>query len=166
MNTAIRMETEILELYAGLCREAARCELHSLRAVKDGRPKLAPLFKSLGLSLTMQAQRFMLQIRGTVSSTEDTLKELYDKILPDSAREYENLAGFAQSLGNRALASGVEQSARIQQKNSSLHRQAVQDHLASPYHICDFCGYVARNAAPDHCPIWTAPKNRFPEVAP
>jgi rubrerythrin len=35
------MEETILELYAGLCRETARCGLHALRAVRDNRAEPA-----------------------------------------------------------------------------------------------------------------------------
>jgi rubrerythrin len=166
MNTAMRMEDEILELYAGLCREAARCELHSLRAIKDGRPELAPLFKSLGMSLNMQAKRFMLQIRGTITTIDDSIKEVYNQILPGSASEYERLANQAELIGNKALETGFSHSAKIQRKNSSLYRQVASDQQVSKYHVCDFCGYVARNKAPEQCPICTAPKKRFLTVAP
>ena len=155
------MEDAILELYAGLAREAARCELHALRAVKDDRPELSPLFKSLGLSLTMQANRFMMQIRGTVSSTDETIEEVYRTILPASIEGYELLAERAEQLGSRALATGFDHSAGIQRKNTSLHRQVEKDRRSSDYHVCDFCGYVSRDALPEHCPICTAPKKRF-----
>ena len=158
------MEEAILDLYAGLAREAARCELHALRAIKDNRPELAPLFKSLGLSLTMQANRFMVQIRGTVSSTDETLAEVYGQILPASIEEYEQLADQAKQLGSRALATGFDHSARVQRKNASLHQQVEKDQRSSDYHVCDFCGYVSRDSLPEQCPICTAPKKRFKQV--
>ena len=161
MRKEMLMEAEILELYAGLCREAARCELHALRAVKDNRPELAPLFRSLGQSLTMQANRFLVQIRGMVSNTDAALQEVYQAIVPDSIEEYEVLAGTAERLGGRALTGGFEQSARIQRKNASLYRQVEKDKRATDYHVCDFCGYVSRDTPPEHCPICTAPKGRF-----
>ena len=161
MRNEMLMEAEILELYAGLSREAARCELHALRAVKDGRPELVPLFKSLGLSLTMQANRFMMQIRGMVTNTDDTIEEIYSTILPASIEEYEQLARQAEQLGSRALTTGFDHSAKIQRKNASLYRQVENDRQASDYHVCDFCGYVSRNSAPENCPICTAPKRRF-----
>jgi len=165
MRKEMLMEAEILELYAGLCREAARCELHALRAVKDKRPELASLFKSLGQSLTMQANRFLLQIRGMVLNTDDTLHEVYETRVPDSIAAYEQLAWTAQRLGSRALSGGFEQSAKIQRKNASLYRQVNKDKRAAEYHVCDFCGYVSRDTPPEHCPICTAPKRRFIRIA-
>ncbi len=165
MRKEMLMEEHILELYAGLAREAARCELHALRAMKDGRPELTPLFRSLGLSLSMQANRFMLQIRGTISSTDETLAELYGSMLPASIAEYDRLANQADQLGSRALATGFEHCARIQRKNASLYRQVEKDLRPSEYHVCDFCGYVSRDSLPEQCPICTAPKKRFQQVA-
>ena len=161
MRKEMLMEVEILELYAGLCREAARCELHALRAVKDNRPELAPLFRSLGESLARQANRFLVQIRGMVSHTDAALQEVYQIIVPDSIAEYEQLSRTADRLGGRALTGGFEQSARIQRKNASLYRQVMKDKQVTEYHVCDFCGYVSRDTSPEHCPICTAPKQRF-----
>jgi len=164
MRKEMLMEDEILELYAGLAREAARCELHALRAVKDGRPELAPLFTSLGLSLSRQANRFMMQIRGTVTDSDASLEEVYGKILPDSIEEYAQLAGQAEQLGSRALATGFDQSAKVQRKNGSLYRQVDRDRQAGEYYVCNFCGYVCRDSAPEKCPICTAPSKRFTQV--
>lgn len=164
MRSEMLIESEILELYAGLSREAARSELHALRALKDGRPELAPLFRSLGLSLTMQANRFMLQIRGIVTSTDDTIEEVYGTILPDSIKEYEKLATQAEMIGNRALATGFDHSARIQRKNGSLYRQVKKDRQISDYYVCAFCGFVFRDSVQDQCPVCTAPKKRFKRV--
>ena len=166
MKRTIHMEGEILELYAGLCREAARCELHSLRAVKDARPELVVLFKSLALSLRRQAERFMVQIRGMVTDTDDAAAEVYQTILPASIDEYEKLARRAGQLGSKALSTGFDHSARVQRKNKSLYRQVAKDCRATAYHVCDFRGYVARDHAPESCPICTAPKKRFLKVAP
>ena len=164
MRKEMLMEAEILELYGGLCREAARCELHALRAVKDGRSELVPLFKSLAISLSMQANRFMMQIRGVVSGSEETLQEVYVEIVPASLEAYEQLAVRAQQLGSRALAGGFTQSAGVQRKNISLYRQVKNDGQASEYHVCNFCGFVARNAAPENCPICSASRKRFIQV--
>ena len=71
MRKEMLMEAEILELYAGLCREAVRSELHALRAVKDKqRPERIPLFRSPGQSFTLQAKRFLVRIWGMVSTAD------------------------------------------------------------------------------------------------
>lgn len=161
MRKEMLMEETILELYAGLAREAARCELYVLRAMKDERRELIPLFKSLAMSLTMQANRFMIQIRGTVHDTEKTIEEVYRTILPNSMNEYEQLARQAKQLGSKALASGFDHSARVQRKNVVLERQVEQDQRPSDYYVCNFCGFVSRDTAPEKCPICTAPEQRF-----
>ena len=165
MRKEMLMEEEILHLYAGLRREAARCELHALRAAKDNRPELAPLFRALSLSLTRQAERFMVQIRGMVTTTDAALEEVYGTILPASIETYERLSLTAERLGSRALATGFQHSAGVQRKNGSLYQQVDRDRQASEYHVCDFCGYVHRNSAPENCPVCTAPRSRFIRVA-
>ena len=158
------MEEEILELYAGLCREAARCELHALRALKDRRAELAPLFRALALSLTRQANRFMVQIRGVITTTDRAEQEVFGSIVPASIDTYERLAVQAARIGSRALLTGFRHSAGVQRKNAALYRQVDRDRRASEYHVCDFCGYVQRNHAPEQCPVCTAPQKRFLRV--
>jgi len=165
MKKEMLLEDTILELYAGLAREAARCELYVLRAMKDERRELIPLFKSLAMSFTMQANRFMIQIRGRVYGTDETVEQVYRTILPGSIDEYEQLARQAKQLGSKALATGFDHAARVQRKNGALLRQAEQDQRPADYYVCDFCGFVCRDTAPEKCPICTAPKRRFKRIS-
>ena len=39
-----------------------------------------------------------------------------------------------------------------------------EEDVEQELHVCDFCGFVTKNAPPDNCPICTAPKQRFKKV--
>ena len=159
------MESSILELYASLCREAVRCIMYSLRAAKEGRTELVSLFSSLGISLNNQANRLMMQVRGSVGSIDDAAEEVYSDILPASVEKYLQLTGQAEQMGSKALVTGFSHYGKVQRKNISLYQQALRDTRQTDYHVCNFCGYVCRDKAPENCPICTAPKQRFTEVS-
>ena len=157
----IPMEKKLLDLYARLSRAAARSHLYAMRANMDERPELAKLFLAIADSQAMQAQRFLVQIRGTVGQTDENEQHAFGTELPAAIAEYQELRQEAEQLGSKALATGFRHSAEVSRLNIELHDSLERDNGQTDYYVCDFCGYIATDEPPDNCPICTAEKNRF-----
>lgn len=155
------MEEKLLNLYARLVREAERCNLYGLRAEKEERHDLATLFRALALSHSMQARRFLMQIRGSVSDSTGNIDMAFTVELPAFIADYEMLMAEAEAVDSKALASGFRQSAGIQRMNTNLYQQLSSHPGRHDYYVCDFCGFVAADSPPKNCPICTAPQKRF-----
>jgi len=160
----IPMEEKLLDLYARLARSAARCRVFAMRAKKDGRTQLAHLFLALAESQTMKALRFLMQIRGTVDTTEENEQQVFTYELPAAIEVYKLLMAEAEDDGNKALATGFRHSAEVDRLLKELYDKLDEQAGEVDYYVCDFCGYVATDEPPDNCPVCTAPKNRFKKV--
>lgn len=160
----IPMEEKLLDLFALLSRSSTRSKVYSMRAIKDGRPRLAKLFLALAESQAMQAQRFLMQIRGTIGATDENEKIAFVTELPRVIDEYKELVAEAEQEGFKALATGFSQSREVDRLLLEIHDKLNEQTAETEYHVCDFCGYVAVDEPPDNCPICTAPKSRFQKV--
>jgi len=138
------MEEKILLLIARLYRQASRSTMYALRADKDKRPEMAVFFQALAESHIRQAQRFLVQSRGHLSDTKENTKVASDEELPTFIETFDALHQEALTLDNRSIATGCRHSAGV----------------------CDFCGFVSPDTPPESCPICSAPKKRFIEIAP
>ncbi len=160
------MEEKLLTLAGLLFRQASRSTMYALRADKDKRPELAVLFQALAESHARQAQRFLVQARGTVGSTEKNVAIAFTEELPTFIDLYENLQREAQEIGSKALITGCKHSLGVERMNRNLLQRLSDDPQVRRYYVCDFCGFVSPDNAPEFCPICTAPKKRFIEIAP
>lgn len=160
-NKIITMEQQLLLLYARLKREAERCRIYALRAKKDGLPASSRLFRALAASLDMQAQRFLVQLRGMVGSTAENEKQVFTEELPGFIKEYNSLLAEARHAGSKALETGFMHSTAVQENNLALSSHLGDAGQDKEYYVCDFCGYLAVDEPPENCPVCTAPKRRF-----
>ena len=158
------MEEKLLDLFARLSRSSARSKLYAMRAKKDGRHDLSRLFLVLADSQSMQAQRFLMQIRGTIDDTDKNEQSVFGTELPEAVDEYMQLLSEAEKEGSKALTTGFRHSAEVNRLLLELHKKLDEQSAETDYYVCDFCGYVAADEPPDRCPICTAPKNRFKKV--
>lgn len=160
----MKMETQLLMLFARLKKEAERCRVYAMRAKKDNRPQLSALFQAISASQDMQAQRFLVQLRGGVDSTVNNERLAFAEELPGLIEEYTAMLAEAREVGSRALETGFLHSSAVQERNLELHRQLERLPRETEYHVCNFCGYIAAGEPPDNCPVCTAPKIRFVKI--
>jgi len=157
----IPMESKLLDLFARLSRSAMRSRLYAMRARKDNRQELEKFFLALADSQAMQAQRFLMQVRGTVSATDDNEQAAFQVELPAAIEEYKKLLQEAEQLGSRALTTGFSHGAEVDRLIIELHDTLGERPEDTDYYVCDFCGYIAVDEPPANCPVCTAPRNRF-----
>jgi len=156
---------QLLTLYANLKKEAERCKVYAMRAKKDDLPELSLLLHALALSHNMQARRFLMQLRGSVGTTEENIRTAITEEIPGFIKVYGKMLQEASQEGSRALETGFLHSSAVQQRNIELYDiYDDADERESEYFVCDFCGYIAAGEAPDNCPVCTAPKKRFVRV--
>ena len=160
----IPMENKLLDLFARLSRSAARSKVYAMRAKRDNRTELAQLFLALADSQEMQAHRFLMQIRGTVETTDTIEQTVFSTELPETIKEYMELMAEAEQVGSKALTTGFRHSADVDRLILELHEKLEEQATDTDYYVCDFCGYVATDEPPEHCPICTAPRKRFKKV--
>jgi len=163
-NFSSDLEAQLLQLYAHLAKEAARFQIYALRAQKDNRSDLVQLYQALAVSHSAQANRLLLQVRGTVASSERNTARIIDQELPALLHRYEKVAEMAKKRANSALMTGSAHGSRINRLLTQMVKKHLDPQPVSNYYICDFCGFIATEEVPERCPICTAAPYRFIEV--
>lgn len=163
-NFSTDLEPHLLQLYAHLAKESARFEIYAIRAQKDHRPDLVQLYQTLASSHSAQANRLLLQARGTVKESERNTVQTMDQELPALRHLYEKLAEATPNLVNRALATGSDHGIRINRLLTEIVQKYLEPQPVSNYYIFDFCGFIGTEKVPDRYPVCTAAPYRFIKV--
>ncbi len=161
-----QLQKQLEKLFLEMTRGAARKKIYALRARQDGNKALARLFTAISSSESAQAARFLIQLRGQTGSSEQNCSLAFNDEIPLSITLYEQATRQADDIHNKAMHSACSQSARVQRMHLNLkkkldRRNGQDEESKISYHICQFCGFIMENRAPENCPICTAPASRF-----
>ncbi|MDO8946943.1 MAG: hypothetical protein Q7U88_07270 [Desulfocapsaceae bacterium] len=163
-----QLQKQLEELFLAMTRGAARKKIYALRARQEGNKALACLFAAISSSESAQAARFLIQLRGQTGSNEQNCSLAFTDEIPASITLYEKAAGQAGDVHDKAIHSASSQSVRVQRMHlnlkKKLERKSQDKESKVSYHICQFCGFIMADKAPENCPICTAPASRFQEI--
>jgi rubrerythrin len=86
--------------------------------------------------------------------TETTVNEVY----------YPQFIQEAEEEQERAAALTFSQARDVEEGHAALYKRALSAMLrdeAHDYYVCQVCGYIAEQEAPDQCPICNAKQEKF-----
>ncbi len=163
------LEDRLQQLFLTMTLGSARTKIYALQALKEGQPQLASLFSAISSSEAAQAARILIQLRGRTGSNEQNRDLAFEQEIPATIESCQQIAGLADDWGDKAIHGACAQSAKVQRMHLNLYkklerRSAPDQDQVSSYHVCQFCGFIMANKAPDNCPICTAPASRFQQV--
>ncbi len=78
--------------------------------------------------------------------------------------EYPKLIKDASNEGKEGVLKAFSQSRDVESGHAELYKKAMNDMLTdreTEYYVCQVCGYVSENEAPDNCPVCRAVKGKF-----
>ena len=163
------LKEQLQKIFLAMARGAARKKIYAMRAAQDENKALVTLFSAISNSESAQAARFLIQLRGQTGSSEQNCTMAFSDEIPDSIKVYEQSAQLAGDSQEKALHSACSQSGRVQRMHLNLKKKLDRkgrqgEETTTSYHVCQFCGFIMEDKAPEHCPICTAPASRFQEV--
>lgn len=137
---------------------AARHEIAALRAQADGRNGHARLFRALALAERVHWKKALMLLRGKISTTEKNLAgaELF---VEEAVTTYKGLLENAEGPP-RGL---MDQFLRTSRNHLGILRQALEREVPA-YHVCQICGFLARENPPERCPVCQALPGKFQRV--
>ncbi|MDO9043534.1 MAG: hypothetical protein Q7U64_14515 [Desulfocapsaceae bacterium] len=161
------LQEQLQKIFMEMARGAARKKIYAMRAEQEGNKALASLFLAISNSESAQATRFLIQLRGQTGPHEQNCSWAFDQEIPATINLFEQTGQLASDLQEKAMHSACSQSAKVQRMHLSLKkkrdRKNTQNNTTN-YHVCQFCGFIMEDKAPENCPICTAPASRFQEV--
>lgn len=165
-----KLQEQLQKICMEMTRGAARKKIYAMRAKQDGNKALASLFAAISSSESAQATRFLIQLRGQTGASAENTVLAFNEEIPATINAYEQAEQLAGEEQEKALHGACSQSARVQRMHLNLKKKldrttAEEEEGPTSYHVCQFCGFIMADKAPDNCPICTAPASRFLEIA-
>lgn len=162
-----KTEKNLAYAFAAESKASARNSAFALRARHDGYPRIERLFRAIAEAESVHARRYLNFIRGKIGTTEQNLEAAFNNEIKANVEEYPKLIKDAAEDGTKTVEEAFTQSRDVESRHAELYKKAMNDMLSdrqTAYYICQVCGYVNEDEAPDHCPICGAVKVKFKVV--
>jgi rubrerythrin len=106
-------------------------------------------------------------MRGKVGSTEENLERAFQNEIKANVDEYPKLIQDASQEGKEGVLKAFSQARDVESRHAELYKRAMNNMLADRevvYYVCQVCGYINEDEAPENCPICGAVKGKFKKV--
>lgn len=151
------------EAFLGEARAHFRLLAYAQRADEEGYPQLARLFRAIAEAERVHARNHA-SLLDSVGSTEENLQAAFHSETFVNEVAYPRLLREAWALDDKAAIWFLTAARNAEERHAKLYKMALQHMVAdrlSVYFVCDNCGWVAEDAAPDLCPNCGKPAASF-----
>jgi len=107
-------------------------------------------------------------MRGKIGSTEENLETAFQNEIKANVEEYPKLIKDASEEGNRSALKAFTQARDVESLHAELYKKALNDMVSdreTDYYICQVCGYIGEDEAPEKCPVCGAVKDKFKNIS-
>ena len=159
-----KTEMNLALTLAAVSRTAARHTAFAQKADHDADPRTARLFRALSDSKSVQARRCLLLLRGRIGTTRENLESALVQERRAYEEDYPVLIREAEAEGMKTAEMVFSQSREVLPVQVALLEKALegeQEPNPVDYYVCQVCGYVSENRAPEKCPICGAIPGKF-----
>ena len=153
--------TSLSKLFSSQSVEAARNRLRADRADREGRAHQARLFHALASGQQVHADKALLLL----CDPDETATTDIDAAAAAIALTVDELAPLIMTAATER--EPVLETTFLQFTKAAKSHAAMLTHradTAGPYHVCQICGYIATETAPDRCPVCRAVTEQFRAV--
>jgi rubrerythrin len=162
-----KTEGNLAYAFAAESKATARNSAFAAKAEQEGYSQVSRLFRAVSEAESVHARRYLMLMRGKIGSTEENLEAAFENEIRANVEEYPKLIQDANAEQNSAAEKAFAQARDVESRHAELYKHAMNDMLSERdtiYHVCQVCGYVAEDEAPENCPICGAVKGKFKEV--
>ena len=161
---ASKTEANLALAFAAESKASARNSAFAQKADSEGYDQIGRLFRAVAEAEAVHARRFLMHLRGKIGSTEENLETAFSNEIKANSEEYPKLIQEATEEGQEAVVKAFSQARDVEDRHAELYKKAMNDMLSDTttgYHVCQVCGYVAEDKAPENCPVCGAVKSKF-----
>ena len=145
-------------------KAAVRNAVFAKKAEAEGYIQAARLFRAVADAESVHSRRFLILMRGKIGSTEENLATAFENEIKANAEEYPKLIKEAADEGQDSALKAFSYARDVESRHAELYKKAINDMIAdreTVYYVCQVCGYIAEDEAPERCPVCEAIKERF-----
>jgi rubrerythrin len=162
-----KTEKNLAYAFAAESKAAVRNEAFAMKADKDGYTQIARLFRAVSNAENVHAKRYLLLMRGRVGSTEENLETAFNNEIKANVEEYPKLIKDATDESVDGALKAFSHARDVEARHAALYKKAMNDMLAereTDYYVCQVCGYINEDNAPENCPVCGAVKTKFKKI--
>ena len=163
-----KTEKNLAYAFGAESKAAARNAVFAKKAEMEGYTQIARLFRAVSDAESVHSRRFLMLMRGKIGSTEENLEAAFENEIRANAEEYPKLIKDAAEEGHQAALKAFSNARDVESGHAELYKKAINAMIAERetiYHVCQVCGFIAEDDAPDRCPVCGAIKEKFKSVA-
>jgi rubrerythrin len=162
-----KTEKNLAYAFAAESKACARNATFAKKADMEDYQQIARLFRAVSEAESVHARRYLMLMRGKIGSTEENLETAFQNEIKANVEEYPKLIKDAAAEGNKAVLKAFSQARDVDSLHADLYKKAINDMVAereTDYYVCQVCGYISEDNAPDKCPICGAVNEKFKQV--
>jgi rubrerythrin len=162
-----KTEKNLALALAAESKNAARHTAFAQKADHEADPRAARLFRALSESKSIQARRCLLLLRGKIGATRENLESTLARERRAYEEEYPVLIREAEEEGQKTAQMIFSQTREVGPVQTALMEKALgeeQNPNEVDYYVCQVCGYISENRAPEKCPVCGAIPGKFKRV--
>ncbi|UCH20689.1 MAG: rubrerythrin family protein [Deltaproteobacteria bacterium] len=162
-----KTETNLAYAFAAESKASVRNAAFAQKAEIEGYSQIARLFRAVSEAESVHARRYLMLMRGRIGSTEENLETAFQNEIKANVEEYPNLIKDAAAEGHTGAQRAFSQARDVESFHAKLYKKAINDMVAereTEYYVCQVCGYISEDEAPDSCPICGAVREKFKQM--
>jgi rubrerythrin len=163
-----QMDERVALAFAAKAASAERNRLYAALAKKERNRPRARLLEAIAMAEKTQASRLLMTLRGNVGPSDTYYGDLIRRSREVSAHVAPRIHKEMVEEENRYGAEFFERLARVTKNHLRLLEKSTGDpeDREHPLHVCRVCGFIARDNAPEKCPVCNAVPKKFTAIAP
>lgn len=161
------IEKILVSAFSLLSKASARKRVYSQKAEQEDREDIGHLLRAISESESVQARRLFNSLRGQIDNSDQYIATIFEKEIAEIINEYSEDLKQAEQEGHRALTQALSQLRAAEKRIMSFYSKETKDvniNQDQKYFVCQFCGYINAEEAPESCPICGANKKGFREI--
>jgi len=163
-----KTEKNLAYAFAAESKASVRNATFARKAEMESYSQIARLFRAVSDAESVHARRYLLLMRGKIGSTEENLETAFQNEIKANVEEYPKLIKEAADEGNKGVLKAFTQARDVESLHAELYKKALNDMVSdreTDYYVCQICGYISEDKAPDKCPVCGAVKEKFKSVS-
>lgn len=164
---ATKTDKNLAYAFAAESKASVRNAAFAQKAESDSFPQIARLFRAVSEAESVHARRYLRLMRGKIGSTEENLEAAFENEIKANTDEYPRLIKEATEEGAEAALRAFSHSRDVETGHAELYKKAMNAILGDreiEYHVCQVCGYISEESAPERCPICGAVQGKFKKI--
>ena len=153
--------------FAAESKASVRNATFARKAEMESYSQIARLFRAVSDAESVHARRYLLLMRGKIGSTEENLETAFQNEIKANVEEYPKLIKEAADEGSKSALKAFSQARDVESFHAELYKKALNDMVSdreTDYYVCQVCGYISEDEAPERCPICGAVQDKFKSV--